>query len=737
MAQGVHIMNTCFVYVLVSTVVVVMAGNPPPMIDNRAAKRARLLQLRYKLPHMSQSALQAIIAEAEREPLPVGVQRSDIREARDATCAQMTPYGRLHQNVTLPTLAGATTDIEFCAPLPMLYIAAATCKPFALLLMTALAMCPSTPTNPWSLIAYSDEIVPGNQLSYDNTRKSQAVYYSFKEFGQALSDEEAWFTAVAVRSSVVVTLAGQMSTFFGGFLKLFFNPRSHNASVAGINLTLHGGGTVRLFINFRVKVRDESAIRQVWQCKGAGGIKLCLLCKNVVQSKDPKATSKRPQRPLLEFDRSSLLVAHTESDCSKFDLHTKGSIMDVLQTLVRLKGSVPNDEFEAAETHHGWNDPTHSVLMDPDLGPMLDPSSQTCFDWAHCFCVHGIFNVVFGCMMTALRPLNITYATLHGYILLWRWPSWVGVRAPVLAEVFGQKRAKSSWKAKVLNASIGESLSLYAVVAQFIATAVVPTGRAPNVCNAYFAVCRVLDMLQVSGRRGAVAARDLQLAIRTFMDHFKAAFGDSQITPKFHHALHLPWFLEKFGVLVSCITHERKHRVVKKYLENLHNPRGLDDTLIRDCTCHHLQYLDVPNRFGLSVGLEEPIRECKGDLRTYLLSEDFGAEPHETMFTSKSARHAVYGRTAIGDVVAIDADDGLAVGLLQCLVEIDGQAVAFYQRFRLAQHVGLEFGYWAVLDTETHCCFLDQILETLIWSESDGKMTVLYPYPLRVGILRR
>ena len=272
----------CIIQFCVAVVAVVLRSK---MADNHRAKRARLLELRHRLPYMSQSALAGIIQEAEREPLPTGVYRRDIQLARDDVCSQPTPYGNLHQTVQFPSALGQPVAVEFCAPLPMLYVSAATCRPLAMLLLSALAVVPSTPTQPWHLLAYSDEIVPGNQLSYENKRKCQTVYYSFKEFGLALSDEEAWFIATVVRSNQVSKMVGKMSSLFGGFLKLLFDRGGHDAQHAGVVLNLVGGETVRLFIKFECKVSDESALRQVWMCKGAAGIKLCLLCKNVVESR--------------------------------------------------------------------------------------------------------------------------------------------------------------------------------------------------------------------------------------------------------------------------------------------------------------------------------------------------------------------------------------------------------------------------------------------------------------------
>ena len=47
---------------------------------------------------------------------------------------------------------------------------------------------------------------------------------------------------------------------------------------------------------------------------------------------------------------------------------------------------------------------------------------------------------------------------------------------------------------------------------------------------------------------------------------FVAAYGPTACKPKHHYALHLPGMLQRHGTLISTFTHERKHRVVKRYL---------------------------------------------------------------------------------------------------------------------------------------------------------------------------
>ena len=210
-----------------------------------ATKRQRLLELRYTLPHMSQSVLAAVCRAAEAGGLPASVTRHTIKDARDEAASQMAPYGALNCTVEAPRLSGRPLQLELQDPLPMLYASAAL-PPFAKLLKESLRRKPSSPTEPWHLIMYSDEVTPGNVLAYDHKRKIVACYFSFAEFGYAVSDEEAWFCPAILRSSVVKTLAGDVTALMSSVLMRMFDPPKHDASTTRVMLDLHGGEKCRI-----------------------------------------------------------------------------------------------------------------------------------------------------------------------------------------------------------------------------------------------------------------------------------------------------------------------------------------------------------------------------------------------------------------------------------------------------------------------------------------------------------
>ena len=61
--------------------------------------------------------------------------------------------------------------------------------------------------------------------------------------------------------------------------------------------------------------------------------------------------------------------------------------------------------------------------------------------------------------------------------------------------------------------------------------------------------------------------------------------------PKFHWLVHLPQYLQRWGVLLSCFVHERRHRILKRYADNTQNTRTYERTLLSEATSHHLASL--------------------------------------------------------------------------------------------------------------------------------------------------
>ena len=533
----------------------------------RSAKKRRTVhsahRLRYKLPHMSQSALVATLRELTAEPIDAStLYTRDIRGQRREVAYQSTPYGPLHQARAIARVGGGEHQVLFANPLAMLFVAASTSEPFCELIEQTLERHPCTPSSPWRFCIYSDEITPGNVMSHNNTRKAWCLYYSFLDFGcAALSGEASWFTGTVVRSSIVKRSLGGLSAIASEFLRLMFCT-AHCVMTGGFTLHLMSGRVVRIWARLTCNVSDEAALKAFWQCKGSSGLKLCLLCANCVDCGSE----------LWSFDASGRLISHSCPNIRQFVPHTKESVMEVLEHLTQVSLTTPS-KLQDQEKFHGWALPVTNPLMAADIGPLLDPSTQTCFDWAHVFLVHGIFNRQMYSLLQAIAPLT-NRADIDGYMQLWRWPKRLEGKAVTGKQAFTEKRFKNSMAAKTFNASASEALSIYPVMANYLRRHCLPVfnrvgqAQALQHCELFFALCHVLDLL-MHVHDDHVTPNLLERTLATFAQAHITLFGEDACPPKFHYALHLWQFLERFGALPNCLVHERKHKLVTRYLEDL------------------------------------------------------------------------------------------------------------------------------------------------------------------------
>jgi hypothetical protein len=159
-------------------------------MSERPPKLAKLQHFRSKLPYVSHRALTAILKIAENEPLPTIGSRSSIGRARDEVVTETTPYGPLHQSVSVETLTGGSFSFEVQHPLAMLHKACACSGDFASLMAQTLAATQPSVASPWSIVIYADEVLPGNQLAYKSARKVWAFYWTILELGSAAHSDE-------------------------------------------------------------------------------------------------------------------------------------------------------------------------------------------------------------------------------------------------------------------------------------------------------------------------------------------------------------------------------------------------------------------------------------------------------------------------------------------------------------------------------------------------------------------
>ena len=221
-------------------------------MTTRSEKHRRLLDFRARVPWISQSALASILRIAREEELPDCNSARDIRDARDSLAKTATPYGTLHQDLKI-----GSRCVEMQSPHAMLYHCVKTSAALTNIMKETAARRPPSPEQPWRVIMYADEVAPGNQLAYKNTRKIWAVYWSFLDFGAAaLSDE-----ASDVPKLVMCSLGGLTCVS-----KVIYMLRKPSTNLGGRFVSLRCSSAIaveRLHVNFARHHSDDAKPRML------------------------------------------------------------------------------------------------------------------------------------------------------------------------------------------------------------------------------------------------------------------------------------------------------------------------------------------------------------------------------------------------------------------------------------------------------------------------------------------
>ena len=151
------------------------------MAETRSTNGLRLEWFRWNMPHVSATALHAVLDEVDHQGTASGQDEVDRQMPcrlywmmRDAIALDAsTPYGRLLQTIELDGKLCGKVMLRFVHPFAFLWHAFSACTPFHSLITERMHVHPCTMDVPWNLFLYSDEVTPGNVLARDVTRKIQ------------------------------------------------------------------------------------------------------------------------------------------------------------------------------------------------------------------------------------------------------------------------------------------------------------------------------------------------------------------------------------------------------------------------------------------------------------------------------------------------------------------------------------------------------------------------------------
>ena len=241
----------------------------------------------------------------------------------------------------------------------------------------------------------------------------------------------------------------------------------------------------------------------------------------------------------------------------------------------------------------------------------------------------------------------------------------------------------------------------------------------------------VLELLHTCAR-GHVTAALLKAAIEAHLQAFKRLYGSEPMTTKSHATLHFPAFLNKFGVLPNCFTLERKHKLAKRFGNEMANTSvNWDASVMREVTNHHLGVFEgMPSSFyGDGVRLLEP-HPISRRMFQPLQSEFRGLEA-EMRQASRSLRINQWETATVGDVVMVQQGNAIMFGEAVCFVAvtIDGavSVLAGLSRWAILSE-GLRRWKCKRRPSTPFLCMADEVVCSILWGGSGAATTALKPH---------
>ena len=292
---------------------------------------------------------------------------------------------------------------------------------------------PCTQSNPYSLILYGDELVPGNVLALDQTRKLFGCQGCIKDLGPMfIRSDSSWFPLFCIRHTLAAEIPGGMSYVFRMYLRHLLLVEKISARGILVPLDTGAGHNVVLYFKVSNLIADGDALRMLLNWKGAKGKVACFFCLNVLGLAED---DEMPDGcvPISSRDKSSFARATNDDWWSKAD-----TLSLSLQQSVLNKAS-----FAQLQTAMGLNWNERGLLWDKDLRRHIKPIDIATYDTMHTMLADGVGQDEIAAVLELLRDLGDDWSEIRA-IMHADWQCCHGQpgNARLLRTTFSQKREK-------------------------------------------------------------------------------------------------------------------------------------------------------------------------------------------------------------------------------------------------------------------------------------------------------
>ena len=525
------------------------------MAAQQPKKYRKLADLRAHVPHVSKQALESILKYVDKNGLPEKRTAKDMRNASRCVIQLADGHGPLlvHQDIAMQD--GSSIKVEFLNLCSFLHFAYKAGGGFYRAMSQMLDK-----TDKLSLVFYSDEVCPGNPLAPSLSRKCWVIYAGFKEMGPLLSCESAWITCCVLRSDVVAKAEATMSQVMKRMLHLVFQNPWCDVEHLGILLQdpRSKEASRRLRLSLACFVQDGQAQKMTWSVKGDSGSRFCSLCSNCFCSKSAGAN---PDPDDEDMDTACHFTKHAQ-----LVQHSSEEMLASWDRMAARYQKCTAKEWHAWEKAAGISYSPEALLACPALRHVLKPTEQWMHDYMHGLLSNGLLSYATFYLLEALQA----WQTLAQYTHFWQLPKQF--QKISLCKVLDEKRVAKHKKSGKLNSTASELLSLLPVLAHFVRQ--VCGDRRKLETEAFLAMQTLQEALH-AGFSGKLTHDTVFVLVEEALQKWKLAGWPFR--KKNHWLLHHANCVRLHTVCLSCFAMERKHKLISRKTNLLHNTRTLAD----------------------------------------------------------------------------------------------------------------------------------------------------------------
>lgn len=372
----------------------------------------------------------------------------------------------------------------------------------------------------------------------------------------------------------------------------------------------------------------------------------------------------------------------------------------------------------------GFNHLRSGILLQPELRNIIKPIDHALVEPAHTLFVHGVGNTTVFLYFETLYAAGVrdVYREIHNFLEVWTFPHGVGKAQ--LVETFCPERVASWRKSQHLKCDAQKFLQLLPVLAFWVGAYGLGGGVGADEAAAFMAYVDVHENAHLL-RLGECSRQHLDDLVWAFLGRCEAVGWHASMHPKFHWLVHLPW-----GISLSALPCEAKHKVPKRYAREQCNLTGFDKSVLSNTVASTLADMGNPDCMSFEPRLLLP-RAPPSRLRD-LLARELGDVPCVVACTARLANR---GTIAIGDVVLLFNSVGQprvvagevyaiceSVGVAFVLVSVWSELVLFDARTGGARWRDAPTPEWWELEHVLHAC---------IYRRVGGDVVTLVPPQLR------